>query len=84
MAASKPNANARVRFSTSDDLALLREVLGAGAVSDCSRWPEVISRLCFTTRAGGQDKQFTVLAVRDRFDLMLSQFSTGDAANLKK
>ncbi|KAH7933586.1 hypothetical protein HPB49_014146 [Dermacentor silvarum] len=35
IAASKTNVNARVRFSTPDDLALLRETLASGAVSDC-------------------------------------------------
>ncbi|KAH6920816.1 hypothetical protein HPB50_028196 [Hyalomma asiaticum] len=82
--ASKGGGNVRTRFTASDDISLLREVIATEAVSDCSKWPEVAARLSYAAKVAGQAKKFTARAVRDRFDLLLSQFSAADEANLRK
>jgi hypothetical protein len=56
----------RLRFSDTDDLALLREVLGQNPFIDSRRWSEVASNMTLLT-----GKTFKEKTLRDHLNLLI-------------
>lgn len=69
----------RKRFSTSDDIFLLRDVIARNPFEDPTLWDAVVIALNEATRKG-----FTLRAVKDRLELLLKLFKAGDRINLRK
>lgn len=69
----------RLRFSTEDDLELLRLVLGENPFEDSLKWiliQKTIQRTC--------DKDFTIRALKAHLEHLLKLFVQEDRANIKK
>uniref|UniRef100_A0A293LEY1 Uncharacterized protein n=2 Tax=Ornithodoros erraticus TaxID=265619 RepID=A0A293LEY1_ORNER len=69
----------RSRFTITDDLALLREARSRNPFRDASAWLRVASGVQCAT-----GKVFTSRAVKDRCDLLLSQYVNQDRESLRK
>lgn len=69
----------RVRFSTEDDLGLLRQVLAENPFEDASRWRRIHEKLLETS-----GKSFSLRAVKDHLQNLLKLFINQDKANIKK
>ncbi|KAH7978135.1 hypothetical protein HPB49_004570 [Dermacentor silvarum] len=71
--------NLRMRFSSADDIQLLREVRDASPFGDQSGWAQIAAVLNAAT-----GKTFTARNVRERAELMIWRYSVDDRKNLRK
>ncbi|KAH7974158.1 hypothetical protein HPB49_010593 [Dermacentor silvarum] len=71
----------RVRFTSEDDLNLLKEVFAENPFEQTSRWRTIATNV---GDAVVPAKTFSVRAVRERLDLLMAYFKARDEANLKK
>lgn len=78
-AATAASACKKMRFSISDDLLLLREVVATNPYEDPSRWKDITSRV---NEASG--RTYSVRAVRERTERLVKLFKEEDTANLRK
>ncbi|XP_077497972.1 uncharacterized protein LOC144108667 [Amblyomma americanum] len=69
----------RARFSVADDIELLREVRECNPFANPLKWAEIARTLSEYSA-----KAFTARAVRERAELLLSQYAANDRVNLRK
>ncbi|KAH9364063.1 hypothetical protein HPB48_021297 [Haemaphysalis longicornis] len=73
------NAPARVYFSVSTDLSLLRDVQASDPFRDPAQWTRIAERLSSDT-----GKPFAARAVRDRCQNLMALYAANDRKNLRK
>lgn len=69
----------RIRFTTDDDLRLLRDVVGLNPFDDPSRWKVIQNNLCKISEKG-----FSLRAVREHVEHLSKLFVKEDRSNLRK
>jgi hypothetical protein len=69
----------RLRFTTEDDLILLRDVVGHNPFEEPSKWKQIHTNLLCVS-----GKNFTVRSVREHVEHLLKLFVKNDRANLRK
>ncbi|KAF5291976.1 hypothetical protein FQR65_LT20359 [Abscondita terminalis] len=69
----------RLRFSTFDDLCLLREVLALNPFEDSSRWKDVLTAI-----VKGTSKKFSLRAVKEHLQYILMLWAKEDRSNIRK
>lgn len=69
----------RLRFSSQDDLILLREVIAFNPFMSPDNWKAVHENTCTQTK-----KNYTIRAVKEHLEHLLKTFMRGDCAILKR
>lgn len=73
------NKKERLRFSTIDDLCLLRQVISLNPYNDVNQWNNIKNSLVSTS-----NKNFTVRSVKEHVEYLLKVWIKEDRVNLKK
>lgn len=69
----------RLRFTSGDDLVLLREVISQNPYEDKEKWRTVADRVKIATQ-----KDYSLRAIRDHVEHLLKNWIKTNRANLKK
>lgn len=69
----------RLRFSTVDDLCLLRQVICLNPYNDANQWENIQNTLSSTS-----NKNFSIRSVKEHVEYLLKIWKKEDRANLKK
>jgi len=69
----------RLRFSTTDDLCLLRQVICLNPYNDTNQWNIIKDTIVSTSK-----KNFSIRSIKEHVEHLLKVWSKEDRANLKK
>lgn len=73
------NKKERLRFSTVDDLYLLRQVVRSNPFNDATQWEDIRNAL-----VSSSEKNFSIRSVKEHVEYLLKVWNKRVRANLKK